>query len=317
MRLQRLSSIATPCLLFFAMGWMVPAPKDERPSRSEAVEQTANPTAIPPAFDVASVRENRSDEQRYLNFPLNPGPQYGVRDGLLIARNMLLLQYIVFAWKPDMFQIQMFRDRLPDWARTSRFDIQARAQSNPTKEEMRLMMQSLLIERFHMKVHHEMREVPVYALILAKPGKMGPDLKPHPVDDPACLKMQIPQTVAGAYPGGCGLAAAIAPKAAGSVAVGGYNMTMVTVATALGGAGDVVDRPVVDKTGLMGKFDFTVEFAPETTDRRADDGGSFSSQASGPTFYEALREQLGLRMVAQKGLADVIVLDHLERLKQD
>jgi uncharacterized protein (TIGR03435 family) len=99
--------------------------------------------------------------------------------------------------------------------------------------------------------------------------------------------------------------------------VGGYNMTMAAVATALGGAGDVVDRPVVDKTGLMGKFDFTVEFAPETTDRRADDGGSFSSQASGPTFYEALREQLGLRMVAQKGLADVIVLDHLERLQQD
>jgi uncharacterized protein (TIGR03435 family) len=299
------------------MGWLVLASSHERPTKSEAVQQTANPIAILPAFDVASVRENRSEEQRYSNFPLNPGPQYGVHDGLLIARNMPLLQYIVFAWKPDMFQIQTFRDRLPDWARTSRFDIQARAQGNPTKDEMRWIMQSLLVERFHIEVHHEMREVPVYALILAKPEKMGPDLKPHPEDDPACLKMQLPQTVAGAYPGGCGLAAAIAPQATGSVAVGGYNMTMAAVATALGGAGNVVDRPVVDKTGLMGKFDFTVEFVPETNDRRADDGGSFSSQSSGPTFYEALREQLGLRMVAQRGVADVIIIDHLERPKKD
>src|SRR3984957_9616263 len=226
MMLRRLCCVTTPSLFFFAMGWMLSVPNHQQPTKSEAVEQAASPTAILPVFDVASVRENRSDEQRYSNFPLNPGPQYGVRDGLLIARNMLLLQYIVFAWKPDMFQIQMFRDRLPDWARTSRFDIQARAQSNPTKEEMRLMMQSLLIERFHMKVHHEMREVPVYALILAKPGKMGPNLKPHPSDDPVCLKMQIPQTVDGAYPGGCGLAAAVAPMAAGCGAVGGYNQTM-------------------------------------------------------------------------------------------
>jgi uncharacterized protein (TIGR03435 family) len=313
--------VTTWWLLLCAMGWIafaaVNAPGHEPSTKRDLEQQTTASTAPLAAFDVASVRENKSDEQRYSNFPLNPGPQYGVRDGLLIARNMVLLQYIVFAWKPDMFQIQMFRDRLPDWARTSRFDIQARAPSNPTKDEMRLMMRSLLIERFNMKVHYETREVPIYALILAKPGKIGPDLKPHPVDDPSCLKMQIPQPVAGAYPGGCGLAAAVAAKAAGSVAVGGYNMTMATVATALGGAGSVVDRPVVDKTGLMGKFDFTVEFAPETTDRRADDGGSFPSQSSGPTFYEALREQLGLRVVAQKGVADVIVIDHLERLKED
>lgn len=168
-----------------------------------------------------------------------------------------------------------------------------------------------------MKVHHEMREVPVYALILAKPGKTGPDLKLHPLDDPACVKMKLPQSVADAYPVGCGLAALVAPKTAGSMAVGGYNMTMAAAATALGGAGDVVDRPVVDKTGLTGKFDFTVEFAPETNDGRADDGAGFSHQSAGPTFYEALREQLGLRLVPQKGMVDVIVIDHLERPRED
>lgn len=114
---------------------------------------------------------------------------------------------------------------------------------------------------------------------------------------------------------GCGLAAAVAPK--GSVAAGGYNMTMAAVAVALGGAGNVVDRPVVDKTGLVGKFDFTVEFAPETNDRRADDGGSFPFQSSGPTFYEALREQLDLKVVSQKGMEDVVVIDHLDRVKEN
>jgi uncharacterized protein (TIGR03435 family) len=70
---------------------------------------------------------------------------------------------------------------------------------------------------------------------------------------------------------------------------------------------------VIDKTGLTGKFDFTLEFAPETNDRRTDDGTSLAPQSAGRTFYEALREQLGLKLVTQKGLVDVIVIDHLER----
>jgi uncharacterized protein (TIGR03435 family) len=85
----------------------------------------------------------------------------------------------------------------------------------------------------------------------------------------------------------------------------------------LGGAGNVVDRPVVDKTGLSGKFDFTVEFAPEMNDRRVDDESAFPAQSTGPTFYEALREQLGLKLVPQKGMADVIVIDHLERPREN
>ena len=70
---------------------------------------------------------------------------------------------------------------------------------------------------------------------------------------------------------------------------------------------------MVNRTGLTGNFDFTVEFAPETNDRRADDGPASPAQSPGITFYEALREQLGLRLVPRTGLVDVIVIDHLER----
>jgi uncharacterized protein (TIGR03435 family) len=264
-----------------------------------------------PSFDVSSVRENKSGEASYSNFPLNSGPQFGVQDGLLIARDTVFLQFLVFAYRPDMYQIQLFRARLPDWARSGHFDIQARTDSRPTKDEMRLMMQSLLAERFGMKIHHEMREREVYALVLVKPGKMGPMLKAHPEDDPSCSKVKIQAAVAGAYPGGCGMAASIAPKTAGNMAVAGYNMTMDAIAPALGGSGNIVDRPMVDKTGLTGKFDFTVEFTPDKNGGAGVDAGS--PDLAGLTAVEAFREQLGLKLVVEKAMVDVVVIDHLEK----
>ena len=284
----------------------------EQGAKTSSVAQTAGSAAPLPSFDVASVRENKSGGPRYSNFPLNYGPQYGVQDGLLIARNTGLLQLLVFAYKPDMFQVQRFRETLPDWAGPARYDIQARAISRPGKDEMRLMMQSLLAERFGMKVHHEMRELPVYAMVLVKAGKLGPMLKAHAADDPACSKMKIPEAVAGAFPSGCGVTASIPATHAGYMAVGGYNMTMDAGATALGGSGDVTDRPVVDKTGLTGKFDFTVEFVQSKNGGVGADAAS-QTEVTGPTFVEALKEQLGLKLVPDKAMVDVVVIDRLEK----
>jgi uncharacterized protein (TIGR03435 family) len=284
----------------------------EQGAKTSSAAQTLGTVSPLPSFDVSSVRENKSGGPGYSNFPLNYGPQFGVQDGLLIVRNTGLLQLLVFAYKPDMFQIQRFRANLPDWARSARFDIQARANSRPGKDEMRLMMQSLLAERFGLKAHHEMRELPVYALAPAKPGKWGPMLKAHAADDPACSKMKIPEAVAGAYPSGCGVAASIPAKTAGDTAIGGYNMTMETVAPALGGSADITDRPVVDKTGLAGTFDFTIEFVPA---KNGGVGGDAAAQTdvAGPTFVEALKEQLGLKLVPQTAMVDVVVIDRLER----
>jgi uncharacterized protein (TIGR03435 family) len=318
-RLRRLTLVGR-CLIVAVAGCVGVAIPNTF-ARGDAVKSGASPQATGvavtlPSFEVASVRENKSDEKNYSNFPLNSGPQYGSVGGLFVARNMLLLQYLVFAYKPNMFQIQEFRLKLPDWTRTSHFDIQAHANGSPTKDDMRLMMQSLLTERFQMKVHHEMREVSVFALVLVKPGQTGPNLQPHPVDDPECLKTQLPKSVAGAYPVACGAAASIAPTIDGDAATAGYNVSMEAVANALGGTANIVDRPVLDRTGLKGNFDFKVEFAPESapkTDPTFPTGPAFEIEPGGPSFRDALKKQLGLKIVLQEELIDVIVIDHLER----
>lgn len=263
-------------------------------------------------FEVASVRENRTGETPYSNFPLNQGPQFDNKGGLLIAKNQLLLSYIVFAFKPDMFQIQQFRDQLPAWTRT-RYDIDARADGSPTKDEMRLMMQSLLEERFHLVFHRETRQEPTYAMVLAKPGTLGPRIKPHPADDPECAKDSIPKPLAGAFnPLACGASASVAPKSPGDFAVAGYNVTMGAIALGLGGAANLTDRQVVDRTGLTGTYDYTLEFAPEQALSEHPDP-STDVEPGGPSFTSAVKDQLGIKMISQKLPVEVIVLDHIEK----
>src|ERR1700733_4850663 len=165
-------------------------------------------------FDVASIRENQTSEPPYSNFPLGPGPIFGAKDGLLLAKNQTLLGYIFFAFKPDMLQSQQFQAQLPGWVKTTNYDIEARASGSPTKDDMRLMMQSLLEERFHLVIHRETREAPAYALGLAKPGTLGPRIKPHPADDPDCAKTNFTKTTTGTDPT-CGAGSPTVPETPG------------------------------------------------------------------------------------------------------
>src|SRR5579872_793820 len=144
------------------------------------VAATAGPVSAQPAqpgrlaFDVASVKSNKSDAPPDSNFPLNSGDFYTPNGGLFSARNFPLVTYIFFAYKLQGNQGQSLVQQLPGWVMTDRFDIQARAEGNPTKDQMRLMMRSLLAERFKFAVHTETREVPEIAFVLARPGSTGP-----------------------------------------------------------------------------------------------------------------------------------------------
>jgi uncharacterized protein (TIGR03435 family) len=263
------------------------------------------------AFDVVSVKPNTCGPSCPVdgNMPTNPGNVMPPNGGLFTVTNFSLNSLIAFAFK--IYPNQSVASQLPNWAKTYRFDIEARAEGNPTKDQMRLMAQSLLADRFKLAIHHETRQLPVYALVLDKPGKLGPQLRQHPDDSPCSTEPppggsepRAAATVDGGFPEICGGLFVWPPQSAdGPARMGARNVTMELIAITLTGG---VDRPVLDKTGLTGRFDFLMEF---TAQRPL---GADDQPGSGPTFLEAVKEQLGLKFEPTAGPVDVLVVDHIE-----
>jgi len=168
-------------------------------------------------------------------------------------------------------------------------------------------MQSLLADRFKLTIHVESKQGPVFALLLAKPGKTGPLLKPH-VDDGSC-SVGTPQPVCGASTFGMQLS----QKAPGRVQVAARGITIAQIAEWLPGLATKidsgVDRPVIDHTGLGGSFDLDMEFTPQLYGTAPI---GFQPETSGPSFFEALQEQAGLKLVSATGAVEELVVDHVE-----
>jgi uncharacterized protein (TIGR03435 family) len=280
--------------------------------------QSPTPAANKLEFEVASVRQNKSDGKASMNVDPTPGDTFVLTGGLYSARNIVLVQYIAFAYKLTNKQLQSVVSQIP-WTAEDRLDIEARAEGNPTKDQYRLMMQSLLADRFKMAVHFETRQVPVYVLVLAKPGKLGPQLRMHQANDTVCTTPPaIPAPGAARapmpaeaerFPGKCGGIMRMAPSVPGRIKEGGRDVGMALIAAILTGVG-VIDRPMLDRTGIKGNVDFNIEWrlAPENLTH----GVEFHPDESAPPFNEALKEQLGIKMVPQKGPVDFFLIDHLE-----
>jgi len=274
------------------------------------------------AFDVASVRQNTTApaSARSSGFPLGPGDVYVPNAGRFRAMNFPLVAYIEFAYKLTEDQDQFLLPQLPKWVTADRFDIQASVQGNPTKDQMRLMMQSLLADRFRLAVHYETRQIPVYALLLDIPGKLGPLLQQHADDSPCVTTPWVPsppptapaQPLDNRFPGPCGGILDMPPSVTGRVRVGARDVTMELIARSMPGTEDEVDRPVLDRTGLTGMFDFAVEFTPKL-DGRSGTGPNSRTDSTVPNFLQALKEQLGLKLEPQMGAMDVFVIDYVEQ----
>jgi uncharacterized protein (TIGR03435 family) len=264
-------------------------------------------------FDVVSIRESREPGTSSSNFPLDPTPRYNYEGGLLTAHNVPLLQLLIFAYAKNMYQILELRRQLPDWAQMMKFDIQARADGSPTKDEMREMIRSVLEERFHLKVHTEDRETTVLKLEVIHPGKLGPKLRPFAADEPPCDKVPPYGDVAVAttpdgHPSYCGTMVWIPGTPAGEMRVGGRRLTPSDIALGIGAAADFTGRPVVDATGLSGTYDVLLDYAPDNPDP------SRSTEVStGVPLSEALHQQLGLKLEPGKAPVKVWVLDHVEK----
>ncbi|HEV3332284.1 MAG TPA: TIGR03435 family protein [Bryobacteraceae bacterium] len=289
-----------------------------------AAVSSAQPQKSQRAFDVASVKPNKSDDPPHSNFPLNSGDSYTANGGLFSATNFPLVSYIFFAYKLQGNQGLPLVRQLPGWVTTDRFDIQARADGNPTKDQMRLMMRSLLADRFKFLLHTEARESPVLAFVLAKADKTGPQLQPHPANAPCQTAVAPPsaagpipdsfqQLVAGDFPALCNSILGLPASVPGRSRLAGRNVSIGFMADLLSQRVDL-GRPIVDATRLTGTFDFLLEFTPDSRSLApsAPPGLSGASDPDGPTFEQALRDQLGLKLERRTSTIEVMVLDHVE-----
>jgi uncharacterized protein (TIGR03435 family) len=270
-------------------------------------------------FDVASVKPDMATpgpQTVNSNVTLGPQDDYSPSGGLLSQTNFPLSAYILFAYKLNEAEMHAVQSQLPKWANTERYDIQAKASGNPTKDQYRLMMQALLADRFKLALHYETRQVPVFALVLDKPGKLGPQLQLHR-DNPPCSSVPaspgpgFSTTVAGGFPEICGVIRQVQPSAPGHYRIGARAFPLAMFAFGMNVGTTGIDRPVLDKTGLIGKVDFVMEFAPQINGPLPP-GADFQPDPNGPTYVEALKDQLGLKLAPQTGPVDVLVIDHVE-----
>ena len=233
------------------------------------------------AFEVASVRRNTSGQAR-MSFGFEPG-------GRLVMVNapvrMLLLQaYLV----PGSRIVGG-----PAWVDTERYDVTAKAETDAPAARLRLMARALLADRFKLTAHFEDREQQTFALVVARPGALGPRLRKTDVDCAprgACRTSHETNT--------------------GTLTSGGMTMMALAVSLSL-----ALETVITDETGLTGNYEVSLAYAPERSRlaTRAPDA-DFGER---PSLVTAVQEQLGLKLESRRGPVPVLVIDRIERPVDD
>lgn len=268
------------------------------------------------AFDVASVKQDKTGfgpggTRPGSNVPFGNGNAFKPTGGLFRVTNIPLTTFIAFAYKLSLSQTlvlatQVSRSNDMKWVLGDRWDIEARAPGNPSKDQYRLMMQSLLADRFKLAAHMGTIQGPIYLIEMQKPGELGPQLKANPPDSPCVNTPSVEKDAEKPVP--CGALAFTSPKPGRTRCVG-RGVPIGTIANTLGVNADE-KRPVIDKTGLSGTFDFALEWAPHFNGPLPP--GYPEPDPTAPTFLEAIKEQLGIKLEPTTGPIDVLVIDHVE-----
>jgi uncharacterized protein (TIGR03435 family) len=196
---------------------------------------------------------------------------------------------------------------LPEWAKQERYDVIARAGNRPSREEEELMMRGLLAERFKFRGHIEQREIPVFALVIARPDRSLPSgLVRLPVDCAALGEARRRGETVNPTPLPDGSApCGYSMRGGTQLVLTSRGIPMERLADSLGSA---AGRVVIDRTDLKGDYAFTL-----TYDLPRTDGGNGDI----PTVFTALPEQLGLRLESSRAPVDTLVIDQLERPSQN
>jgi uncharacterized protein (TIGR03435 family) len=228
-------------------------------------------SAAPFSYEVVSIKPHKGDR----------GPAWRSTGDSFLASDSLVTGLIMGAYdlvNPDQIS------GLPGWAASDAFDIVGKMDEqtaaamhnlpiNERKERQGAMLQALLADRFQLKVHYETRELPVYNLVIAKGGSK---LKEAAAGERAWMSMSPTRLTATAF---------------------GMHELVYSLSNDVG-------RVVIDKTGLTGGYDFTLNWTPDGQQETAD---------SEPDIFTAVEEQLGLKLVPAKGPVDTVVVDRIER----
>ena len=271
-------------------------------TQSRAQSQSPNVVATSPVYEVASIKPNKSGDNRS-RIMFSP-------DGLS-ATGGTLQMLIMSAYEISPHQIS----GAPSWLDSERYDIEAKMDSS-TADELRKMsederkvarqhmLQALLADRLKLTIHRESKELPVYALVVAKDGPKFQEAKPG---DTYSNGVKGPDGHAGA-----------GMMFGGNGTLTGQGVPLVNLVRFLT---RVLGRSVIDKTGLTSKYDFTLKWTEErqapmfkgTEGSQPGTGGISAPESSGPSIFTAVQEQLGLKLESGKGPVDILIIDHVEK----
>lgn len=236
-----------------------------------AAQQTG---PVPSAFAVATIKPSAPDAETLTQF----------RGNRFVTQGSTFIDLFKYAYDVNPNQVVGG----PEWLRTQKFDVVAdpETEKRPSSDQMKALVQQLLVERFHVQMHHAQKLLSVYALVKSSET---PKLKKSASDPNG-----IP--VVGYSP-------------SGELSVG--NATMANFATFL--QRFVLDRPAIDQTGIPGHFDLVLRWTPDNLAAEPKTNEPAADGAAPPNLFTAIKEQLGLKLEAKKANADVFVIDRAEQ----
>jgi uncharacterized protein (TIGR03435 family) len=261
--------------------WDIPAPQP--PPKPMAADADPN-------FEVATIKPNDSGATSMQALVVH-GRNF-------MTRASSLGDLIAFAYQVQAKQIV----NAPDWVDKERYDIAAvpEQEGSPNTEQLRIMIRKLLVDRFKLAFHHDQRELSAYVLSV---GKSGQKL------NPTQLKGTLPGLFFRPAPNGLSINVA-------NATIGDFTGFLQSL---------VLDRPVVDKTALTARYDFQITFTPDDSQfgghppqapppaGGAEKSAADASVTAAPSLYEAMQEQLGLKLASEKTSVDVMSIDHVEK----
>lgn len=263
-----------------------------------------------PEFEVVSVKPSPEPVggQGNLFTSCGGGPGTGDPDMYHCTREVLAMLIV------NAYGIPFYRLRGSDWMTRQKFEITAKVPKGATRDDFKLMLQSMLAGRFKLAVHHETREMPQYDLVVAKGGpRLQPPIEGSPQGSVPPGPGPQPKSVDG-YP-------ILTPGVPGMAISDGKarmfqpKMGLDQLATMLGGQ---LGKPVTNATGLEGSYAISLYWVVGSMGAvrtgAVGAGAPVAQEPDGPMVEQAIQQQLGLKLEARKGPVDFIVVDHLEKM---